>query len=33
MAGILGHAQQRLESDNQPARGPPGHPEQTSNLM
>lgn len=33
MARILGHVQQRLESDNQPARAPPGHQEQTFNLM
>jgi hypothetical protein len=33
IARILGHVQQRLESDNQPARAPPGHQEQPFNLM
>jgi len=33
IARILGHVQQRLESDHQPARAPPGHQEQAFNLM
>jgi len=33
IARILGHVQQRLESDNQPARAPPGPQEQPFNLM
>jgi hypothetical protein len=33
IARILGHVQQRLESDNQPARAPPRHQEQAFNLM
>jgi hypothetical protein len=33
IAKILGHVQQRLESDNQPARAPPGHQGQGFNLM
>jgi hypothetical protein len=33
VARILGHVQQRLVSDNQPARAPPGHQEQPFNLM
>ena len=33
IARILGHVQQRLESDNKLARAPPGHQEQTFNLI
>ena len=33
IARILGHVQQRLESDNKLARAPPGHQEPTFNLM
>ncbi len=33
IAKILGHVQQRLESDNKLARAPPGHQEQTFNLI
>ena len=30
---VLGHVQQRLESDNKLARAPPGYQEQTFNLI
>jgi hypothetical protein len=33
IARILGQVQERLETDHQPARAPPGHQEQTFNLM
>jgi hypothetical protein len=33
IARILGHVQQRLESDNKLARAPPGHQEQTFKLI
>ena len=33
VARILGHVQQRLESDNERARAPPGHQEQKFNLI
>ena len=33
IARILGHVQQRLESDNKLARAPPRHQEQTFNLI
>jgi len=33
IARILGHVQQRLESDNKLARVPPRHQEQTFNLI
>ncbi len=33
IAKLLGHVQQRLESDNKLARAPPGHQEQTFNLI
>jgi hypothetical protein len=33
IARILGHVQQRLETDHQLARAPPGHQEQRFNLM
>jgi hypothetical protein len=33
IASILGHVQQRLESDNKLARAPPGHHEQTFKLI
>jgi Ribonuclease G/E len=33
IARILGHVQQRLESDNKLARAPPGHQEQKFKLI
>jgi len=33
MARILGHVQQRLESDKQPARAPPGRQEHPFSLV